>query len=97
MIACGLHTPNAQGASMMTSYGSKYLGDSLFVPVMEELDRRKAAVFVHPLQPACCSNVVPSVPAVVVEHATETSRTIASLLVNRCTGQDRALDLVVVG
>jgi 6-methylsalicylate decarboxylase len=84
-IAYGLDTLKAQGVGMMTSYGDKYLGDPIFTPVMEELDRRKATVFVHPLQPACCSNVVPKVPDVVVEYGTETSRTVASLLMNHTT------------
>lgn len=84
-IAYGLDTLNAQGVGMMTSYGTKYLGDPTFTPVMEELDRRKATVFVHPLQPACCTNVVPKVPDIVVEYGTETSRTVASLLMNHTT------------
>ena len=81
-IAYGMDTLKAQGVGMMTSYGAKYLGDPAFTPVMQELDRRHAVVFVHPLQPACCTNVVPGVPDVVVEYGTETSRTIASLLMN---------------
>jgi predicted TIM-barrel fold metal-dependent hydrolase len=81
-IAYGMDTLNAQGVGMMTSYGTTYLGDPAFTPVMEELNRRRATVFVHPLQPACCTNVVPGVPDVVVEYGTETSRTIASLLMN---------------
>lgn len=84
-IAYGMDVLKAQGVGMMTSYGPKYLGDPAFDPVMAELDRRRAAVFVHPLQPACCSNVVSKVPDVVVEYGTETSRTIASLLMNRTT------------
>ena len=84
-IAYGMDTLKAQGVGMMTSYGTKYLGDPAFTPVMQELNRRKAAVFVHPLQPACCTNVVPGVPDVVVEYGTETSRTIASLLMNHVT------------
>jgi predicted TIM-barrel fold metal-dependent hydrolase len=84
-IAYGLDTLKAQGVGMMTSYGNKYLGDPAFRPVMEELNRRGATVFVHPLQPACCTNVVPLVPDVVVEYGTETSRTIASLLMNHVT------------
>ena len=84
-IAYGMDTLHAQGVGMMTSYGMKYLGDPAFTPVMEELNRRRAAVFVHPLQPACCTNVVAGVPDVVVEYGTETSRTIASLLMNHTT------------
>ncbi len=84
-IAYGMDTLKAQGVGMMTSYGTKYLGDPAFTPVMQELNRRTAVVFVHPLQPACCTNVVPGVPDVVVEYGTETSRTIASLLMNHVT------------
>ena len=84
-IAYGMDTLHAQGVGMMTSYGTKYLGDPAFTPVMEELNRRRAAVFVHPLQPACCTNVVAGVPDVVVEYGTETSRTVASLLTNHTT------------
>ncbi len=84
-IAYGMDTLKAQGVGMMTSYGTKYLGDPAFIPVMEELNRRQAVVFVHPLQPACCTNVVPGVPDVVVEYGTETSRTVASLLMNHTT------------
>ncbi len=84
-IAYGLDTLKAQGVGMMTSYGTKYLGDPAFIPVMEELNRRKAVLFVHRLQPACCSNVLPNVPDVVVEYGTETSRTIASFIANHTT------------
>lgn len=84
-IAYGMDVLKAQGVGMMTSYGNKYLGDPAFVPVMEELNRRKAAVFVHPLQPTCCTNVVSKVGDVVVEYGTETSRTVASLLMNHTT------------
>lgn len=84
-IAYGMDTLKAQGVGMMTSYGTKYLGDPAFVPVMEELNRRQAVVFVHPLQPACCTNVVQGVGDVAVEYGTETSRTIASLLMNHTT------------
>ena len=84
-IAYGMDTLKAQGVGMMTSYGTKYLGDPAFDPVMQELNRRKTCVFVHPLQPACCTNVVSKVSDVAVEYGTETSRTIASLLMNHTT------------
>lgn len=84
-IAYGMDTLKAQGVGMMTSYNGRYLGDPAFQPVMEELNRRKTAVFVHPLQPACCTNLIAGVPDVVVEYGTETSRTIASLLMNHTT------------
>jgi 6-methylsalicylate decarboxylase len=86
-IAYGLDTLKAQGVGMMTSYGGKYLGDPAFTPIMQELNRRKAVVFVHPLMTACCTGLVPGVPEVVVEYQSETSRTIASLLFSGTTGR----------
>jgi predicted TIM-barrel fold metal-dependent hydrolase len=79
-IAYGLDTLKAAGVGMMTSYAGKYLGDPAFTPVMEELNRRKAVVFTHPLMTQCCTALVPGVPDQVVEYGNETSRTIESLL-----------------
>jgi predicted TIM-barrel fold metal-dependent hydrolase len=84
-IAYGMDTLKAQGVGMMTSYAGKYLGDPDFAPVMEELNRRKAVVFIHPLMTQCCTALVPGVPEVVVEYQSETSRTIASLLFSGTT------------
>jgi predicted TIM-barrel fold metal-dependent hydrolase len=72
----------ADGICMMTSYGGKYLGDSSLEPVMAELNRRKAVVFTHPVRANCCRNLVPDVGDNTIELATDTARTIASLLVS---------------
>jgi hypothetical protein len=64
----------------MTSYRDKWLGDPLFVPVMEELQRRKAVVYTHPTAANCCVNLVKTEPPVMIEFGTDTTRTIADIL-----------------
>ena len=73
---------HADGIALLSSYGDKWLGDPTYVPVFEELNRRKAAVFVHPNVPNCCANLVPHVADAYLEFLFDTTRTIESLLVN---------------
>ncbi|MEU0508022.1 MULTISPECIES: amidohydrolase family protein [Amycolatopsis] len=41
----------ADGITMLTNYAGRYIGDPMFRPVLEELDRRAAVVLVHPTAP----------------------------------------------
>ncbi|USW54724.1 Putative 2-amino-3-carboxymuconate-6-semialdehyde decarboxylase, metal-dependent hydrolase [Septoria linicola] len=44
------------GFALLTNAQGKYMGDGIFDEVFEELERRKAVVFVHPTTPRCpCS------------------------------------------
>jgi predicted TIM-barrel fold metal-dependent hydrolase len=77
-----LDTLHADGIALLSSYGDKWLGDATYVPVFEELNRRKAVVFVHPNVPNCCANLLAHVPDSSIEFLFDTTRTIESLLVN---------------
>ena len=48
----------ADGFCLLTNAHGHYLGDSIFDPIFEELNRRKAIVFIHPTTPciACHSD-----------------------------------------
>lgn len=72
----------ADGIGLVSSYDNKWPGDASFAPVFEELNRRKAVVFIHPAVPGCCGNLMPGIPASTVEFLFDTTRAITSLLVN---------------
>ncbi len=70
----------ADGVGLLTSYDGRWLGDRSFTPVMEELDRRKAVVFVHPTVAPCCRGLLPDAPGVIAEIPQDTARAITNLL-----------------
>ena len=77
-IDYGFETLKAPGVGLYTSYGTEWLGDKRFNPVFEELNRRKAVVYVHPTTANCCTRLIPEVADTVVEFGTDTTRAIAS-------------------
>jgi hypothetical protein len=56
------------------------LGDPSFQPLFDELNRRKAVVYTHPVDPACCRDLMPGVPGTTLEYNHDTTRTIFSLI-----------------
>ena len=75
----------ADGFGILTSYGDSWLGDDKFHPVYEELNRRKAVVFVHPTDAPCCTAgakmtyIKPPMNGSWLEWPMDTARTIFSL------------------
>jgi 6-methylsalicylate decarboxylase len=80
----------ADGAHLITSYDDHWLGDKIFAPVFDELNRRKAVIYTHPHGPHCCSGVLKEIDIrdSSIEYGTDTTRALVNLLfsgtVKRC-------------
>jgi predicted TIM-barrel fold metal-dependent hydrolase len=77
-IAYAYDTLKADGVGLMTNYGDTWLGNPAYRPVMEELNRRRAVVHVHPTAANCCRNLdyAPGVGPGSMEYGTDTTRAI---------------------
>lgn len=74
---------NADGVILLANSRGTYLGDPAFEPLLEELDRRRAVVFIHPssLQAA----PVAGVPPYICDFLLDTTRAAVNLVRNGCT------------
>jgi predicted TIM-barrel fold metal-dependent hydrolase len=70
------------GIGLFSDTGDKWPGDPTYMPIWEELNRRKAIVFFHPTVPKCCHNLVAGVGDGTIEFDFDTTRAITSLLFN---------------
>jgi 6-methylsalicylate decarboxylase len=78
-IAYAFDVLELDGVSLFTNAGGRYLGDSRFDPVFEELQRRAAVVFVHPAaSPDPIAHTL-GLPDTLLDYPVDTSRAIAKL------------------
>jgi predicted TIM-barrel fold metal-dependent hydrolase len=77
-IARALDELSADGICLLSNYNGRYLGDPVFAPVMAELDRRGAVVYVHPSEMP--GAFLGGLPPASLEFPFETTRAIANLL-----------------
>lgn len=85
-------TLKADGVVLLANVRGSYLGDAAFDPLMAELNRRKAVVFVHPSElPA---PPVPGIPPFAADFLLDTTR--AAINMARAGWLDRFTDLKII-
>lgn len=79
-IEYALDTLKLDGVGVYTNYGDKWLGDAMFNAVFEELNRRKAIVFSHPISlgPSQFAQLLSADGA--IQEQTDTTRAIANMI-----------------
>ncbi|KAJ5708138.1 amidohydrolase family protein [Penicillium malachiteum] len=82
-IKYALDVLKAEGVTLFTRYGAgnQYLGDVAFKPIWEELNSRKAVVFIHPTHPADTTRVNPLLPQPAIDYPHETTRTAVDMII----------------
>jgi len=79
------------GVGLLSSHDGRYPGDPELEPLLAELDRRGAWVFVHPTAVPDHSKPASAVPDFIAEYPFDTTRAIISLLINGSFERFRAI------
>ncbi|MEV4603743.1 amidohydrolase family protein [Amycolatopsis sp. NPDC049253] len=77
-VAYAFDELHADGVILLANVDGVYLGDPVFDPLMAELDRRAAVVFVHPTAPP--GPAVPGVPPFAADFLLDTTRAALNLV-----------------
>lgn len=95
--AFALDELGADGVAVETNHRGVYMGDPAFDPLMAELDRRSAVMFMHPTSPycSCCQALAFGQPRPVIEFMFETTRAVAHMLYNRTLERFPRIRLIV--
>jgi len=82
-IEYGYDTLKADGIGIYTNDNhNRWPGDPYYDPNWQELNRRKAIVYMHPLAPQCCRDLNDSVPTAMNEFDFDITRACTSILAN---------------
>ncbi len=81
-IAYALDVLHADGIALKTNAGGIYLGDARFDPIFDELNRRRAVVFIHPTSPVCWEQCAMGYPQPMLEFPFDTTRAVTNLILS---------------
>ena len=83
----------ADGVVLLASVRGTYLGDAAFEPLMAELNRRKAVVFVHPSELPCAP--LPGIPPFAADFLLDTTRAAINLAKSGCLERHPELKIIL--
>jgi predicted TIM-barrel fold metal-dependent hydrolase len=79
-IVYALDVLKLDGVGLLASYNNDFLGDAAFDPVLELLNERAAAVFIHPNYHPSSKKLAMKIPAFLVEFPIDTTRAVVNLI-----------------
>ncbi|TWS24787.1 amidohydrolase family protein [Tsukamurella sputi] len=82
-VECALTELAADGVVLLSNYEGVYLGDPVFTPLWEALDRHRAVVFIHPAHPQL--PLLPDVPGPLVDYPFDTTRNAVHMVLHGIT------------
>ncbi len=91
--AYALDTLGADGVTLLSNYGDRYLGDPWLEPLWAELDRRAAIVFVHPTRLA--QPELTGIAAPIVDFPFATTRAAVEMVMNGVMDRYRKMRVIL--
>ena len=94
-LAYAFDTLDMDGVGLLSNYHGVYLGDPQLDPIFAELNRRKAAVFVHPTIPPHWDSFTIDIPAPVMEYTFDSTRMAERLVTSGTKAKYRYVAIIV--
>ena len=79
-MAYALDELKLDGVGLLSNYGGIYLGQPEFDPIFDELNRREAILFIHPVAPPNFAPLSVGLTAPILEYPFDTTRVAANLI-----------------
>ena len=94
-IDYALGTLRLDGVVLLTNHDGVYLGETRLDPVFDELNRRKAIVFLHPTLPTCVEHTSLGYAPSLLEFVFDTTRAVTHLVLSGTLERCPDLQLIV--
>jgi len=83
------------GFALLTNVGSTYLGDPSREPIFDELNRRRARLFIHPTSPACWEHTSFGRPRPMLEFFFDTTRAVVDLVLGGTIARHPDIEFII--